>query len=85
MDKQLTKLQIFEVLILNMKSLFCSGLSPTFVDCVDHLDLRLREAGSDVVDLDRGDCLVVVGRGRRRGLSELSDLKTKEVVRGNIG
>ena len=84
MDKQLTKLQVFVVLILNMKSLFCSGLSPTFVDCVDHLDLRLREAGSDVVDLDRGDCLAV-GRRRRRGLSELSDLKTKEGDTGNIG
>ena len=52
---------------------------PTFVDGVDHLDLRLWEAGPDVVDLDRGG-VAAVGRrgGERRGLCcELSDLKYK--------
>ena len=33
---------------------YIGTLSPTFVDGVDHLDLRLGEAGPDVVDLDRG-------------------------------
>ena len=49
---------------------------PTFVDGVDHLDLRLGEAGPDVVDLDRGGVAAVGRRGGRRGLCcELSGLK----------